>query len=305
MGLVAAVLLGAPCSPIADQQSAAKGARDVPNLLVTEWRRYKRAGHDAEDAARRGGWINVVIGGVGQDFSRLDREELADSREIRRKAEELGTEVKLLTRWRADVVGCDMRTGCDRDGFDPAWLRTVPGDHQAVADLREWKQAGYRIRPGNYVDPAWWERVSAGIPPGRHFIPYTRVDVEKREVRFHKVVADLCNAEYRAWAVAHARWQMDQTGADALLMANKMMWFPSPQMRHDRPGKIRDRGGLITDTPYPLGEYERCFASLIRELNAAGIPIVLNTNGLRGSERWAWMPSDVRKMVLGDQIVWR
>jgi len=155
------------------------------------------------------------------------------------------------------------------------------------------------------MDAGWWRRVLAGIPPGRHYIPYAEVDPKARRVKFRKVAADLCNTDYRAWAVAHARWQMKETGADALLMTNKWYFWPAPQAWHQRPGQLRwGGGGVITDTPYGPGEYEACFAALIRELAASSIPVVLNTNGGPAGKEWDWMPPDVRRLVVGEERVW-
>jgi len=297
-GALAAVLVGASQTPKAPPQPGPHPS--VPGVYVESWREWKRAGRSAQEAARDGGWYVIVHGGAGEGFGKVDRSEIRDAAQIRTWAQRLGTRVGLLTRWRADVVGCEAESSCDLEGFDPSWLRVVGSDHPAADDLRSWREAGYTFEPSSTLSRAWWQKIVTSLEPNESHVPYTRIDRDKKRIRVRKVAADLCNSRYREWAVEHAAWQVSEVGADGIVMTNKWLFWPRPQVWHDRPDRVRLGGGVITDTPYGPGEYERCYAELIRELHARGLRIVLNTNGLPRAQAWRWMPGGLPDLVFGE-----
>jgi len=219
---------------------------------------------------------------------------------IRRWTDRFGNRVGLLTRWRADVVGCRAESECAFDGFDASWLHRVPSDHVVASDLGAWRRAGYSFRPSRSLSTEWWSDIRGALDDGEHYVPYARIDTDGKRITVRKLAADLCNADYRAWAVDHAAWQVSQVGADGIVMANKWVFWPAPQVWHDNPAEIRIGGGVITHTPYAPGEYERCFSELIRALHRRGVRVALNTNGLPRAQAWRWMPEDLPPLVLGE-----
>lgn len=259
-----------------------------------------------DSLARRGGWAWVINAGVGRN---LDGSKAAQAIDLAQRARWLaarnGQALRVLTAWRADVYEPHELTTAWRE-FDPSWALGGVDPKRATEILQAWvSDPAWSIMKSERFPDADWRRLVLENMAAASW-PQLYYAGNAGTASILAVVCDLRIPAFRSWAVEHALETLRVSGADALLIAAKLGWHEhgSPERRH--PGYRPESGGVLFESPYGPGEFEAAFAEHLRELHAAGVGFVLNTAPSRprdGRDRWAWMPTDLRDLPIGELAI--
>lgn len=209
-----------------------------------------------------------------------------------------GPPIFFVHQHRFDLVSAQLAA---QPGFDPAFLVRSARPFEEVEGFfakesgapcegacrlsaswpnLEGKDAGRRLR--DYID------AKAGEGAWRSAVYYlARPQGNSNVFGVTAAIADLGNAEYRAWRVAEAKKAFEVGGYDAIALNHKFHqyrdgakhWIGGPEVPDV--AALRATGDTYWTAPpasYGYGEYVAGWSALARELREAGVPYTVTLN---------------------------